>query len=228
MIRFPRVLGTLALLAACAPPVTGQNVVVDEGKFRLFDRGREIGTDTFTIRRVGQGADARVIANSVIELDLPAGHQQVKPLLRAGADLAFSAYQVEVSGPDQANVAVTTDGRRFLTRTTTPTGEQDREFRAAPGSVVLDEGVAHQYWFLSQLAEGTSVPVLVPRAGSQTRLQVLASRPETIVISGAQVPARRVTFEIDGRRHDAWYDADGRVLKVSVPDRGFLAERTLR
>lgn len=214
------------LLFALTLPVRAQNVVVDEGTFRIFDHGRDVGTETFTIRRVGQGADTHVIANGVIELDLPGGHQQVKPLLRSGSDLSLSAYQVEVSGSDATEVAVALSGRRFLTRTRTPSGELEREFRATPGTVVLDNGVAHQYWFLSRLTEGTEVTALIPRAGAQYRIQVREALVESVQVAGAEVQARHVTLTIDDRVHSVWYDADGKVLKVVVADTGFSAERT--
>ena len=216
------------LLLALAVPVRAQNVILDEGTFRLLSGGRDVGTETFTIRRVGQGEEAHVIANAVLELDLPSGHQQVKPLLQAGTDLSLTAYQVAVSGADPSDVRVQSNGRRFLTTTRTPAGEQEREFRATPGSVLLEEGVAHQYWFLSQLAEGTQVTVLVPRSGTQYAVAVRSARPESTRIAGATVEARRVTFEIDGKMHEVWYDAEGKVLKVNVPSTGFAAERTSR
>ena len=214
------------LLLALALPVRAQNVVVDEGTFRIFDHGREVGTETFTIRRVGQGEDTHVIANAVIELDLPGGHQQIKPLLQGGSDLSLSAYQVEVSGSDATEVAVTLSGRRFLTRTRSPSGEREREFRATPGAVVLDNGVAHQYWFLSKLTEGTEITALVPRAGAQYRIQVRESLLESVQVAGTQVQSRHVTLAIEGHAHEVWYDAEGRVLKVVVANSGFTAERT--
>ena len=216
----------IILLLALALPVRAQNVVVDEGTFRIFDHGRDAGTETFAIRRVGQGEDMHIIANAIIELDLPGGHQQVKPLLRSGSDLSLSAYQVEVSGSDATEVAVTLSGRRFLTRTRSPTGELEREFRATPGAVVLDSSVAHQYWFLSRLAEGTEVTALVPRAGAQYQIHVRKALLEPVQVANAQVQSRHVTLTIDGRVHEVWYDAEGRVLKVVVADRGFMAERT--
>src|SRR5688500_1745417 len=74
------------LLLLLASPAGAQNVILDEGTFRILQSGREVGTETFTIRRIGQGEDAHVIANAVVELDLPGGPVQVKPLLQAGTD----------------------------------------------------------------------------------------------------------------------------------------------
>src|SRR6185503_3949526 len=98
-------------------------------------------------------------------------------------------YQLEVSGREPTEIAVTLNGRRFVARTRTPSGEQEREFRASPGAVLLEEGVAHQYWFLGRLAEGTDATVLVPRSGSQHRVRVRALRPEMLALPGAQTSA---------------------------------------
>jgi hypothetical protein len=221
------VLASGALLGFGAP-LGAQVVILDEGIFRLTRGGREIGTETFTIRRIGQGEDAHVIANAVVELDLPTGHEQVKPLLQTAPDLSVSRYQLEVSGRESAEMALTLQGRRFVARTRTPSGEQEREFRASPGTVLLEEGVAHQYWFLSQLPEGTDVTVLIPRAASQHRVVVRSSRPESVELAGAQVEARHATLEVDGAAHEVWYDLDGRVLRVLVPGADFSAERMSR
>jgi hypothetical protein len=221
-------LAVLLPLLALGAPLRAQNVVLDEGTFRLQREGRDIGTETFTIRRVGQGADAHVIANAVIELDLPSGHEQIKPLMRVEPDQSVSQYQVAVSGQAPTQIAVELNGRRFVARTRTPSGEQEREYRATAGAVLLERDVAHQYWFLSELAEGTDVTVLVPRSGSLDRIVVRASRPETLALGGAPVQARHAVFEVDGGIHEVWFDADGRVLKVLVPATGFGAERIPR
>jgi hypothetical protein len=218
----------LGIVLASAAPLGAQVAVLDEGTFRLQRGGREIGTETFTIRRVGQAPDAHVIANAILELDLPDGHEQVKPLLQTAPDMSVSKYQLEVSGRAATEMALTLQGRRFVARTRTPSGEQEREFRASPGTVLLEEGVAHQYWFLSQLTEGTDVSVLVPRAGSQHRVVVRSSRAAALDLGGAPVEARHATLEVDGAVHEVWFDRDGRVLRVQVPGTGFSAERTSR
>src|SRR5687767_12991651 len=223
----PRLLAALLPLAL-ALPLGAQTVVLDEGTFRIMREGQSVGTETFAIRRTGQGVDAQVLANAEITLDLPSGTELVKPLLSTGSDLSLSDYQVEVVGEHPLQIAVTSSGRRLLARTRSPAGEQEREFRAAPGGVLLEEGVAHQYWFLSQLTEGTSVNVLVPRAGAQDLIEVRSVRPESLVVAGAPAQARHVTFVINGAIHEVWYDAEDRVLKVDVPGSGFGAERTPR
>ena len=211
-----------------AAPAGAQNVVLDEGEFRITQAEGGIGTERFAIRQLGQGQDAYVIANAVIELDLPAGHEQVRPLLQTGLDLSFSRYQVDVAGADPVEIAVTSGERRLLARTRSNRGEQEQEFRAATGTVLLEHGVAHLYWFLSRMSEGDATTVLVPRAGVQGRIVLISARPGPVRVAGIQHQARHVTFEMDGAPHEVWYDSEDRVLRVEVPESGFLAERTTR
>lgn len=224
MHRFPAVLFLLGLAA----PAGAQNVVLDEGEFRITQADGGIGTERFAIRQLGQGQDAYVIANAVIELDQPAGHEQVRPLLQTGLDLSFSRYQVDVAGADPVEIAVTSGERRLLARTRSNRGEQEQEFRAATGTVLLEHGVAHLYWFLSRMSEGDATTVLVPRAGVQGRIVLISARPGPVRVAGIQHQARHVTFEMDGAPHEVWYDSEDRVLRVEVPESGFLAERTTR
>lgn len=218
----------LACVLAFATPVAAQNVVLDEGAFRVSLHGRVVGTETFAIRRAGQGAEAHVIASADIELDLPAGAEVVKPLLQTGADHELRAYQLEVAGLETLDVAVTASGRRLLARSRSPAGDQEREFRAVPGEVVLEQGVAHQYWFLSGLAEGATATALIPRLGEQGRIEVRSVRPEAVRVGNAELVARHATFAVDGALHEVWYDTEGRVLRVRIPSSGYAAERTDR
>ncbi len=204
-----------------------QNVVLDEGTFRILHGGQQVGTETFTIRRVGSGDDAHVIANGVIQMDLPSGHRELRPLLRAAPDLSLSAYQLEVTGDQVATVAVTAADRRYVARTRSATGEREREFRGGDGTILLDQDVAHQYYFLGPaLDRGGTVSVIEPRAGAQVRLDVREAGTETLDIGGQSIAARHVVLSGGGQTRDVWFDAQGRVLKVAIPSEQYTAIRT--
>lgn len=206
---------------------SAQNVILDEGTFLVYRGGTQVGTETFTIRRVGAGADAHVLANAVVELELPTGRRELRPLLRAGADFALSAYQVEVSGDQVVTVAVSSTDRRFVARTRSESGEREREYRGGEGTLLLDEGVAHQYYFVGPAADrGGAVPVIVPRAGLQTRLDVRDAGTETIRIGSESVQARHVILSGGDQTHEVWFDARGRVLQVTIPSLDYRAVRT--
>ena len=46
-----------------------QTTTLDEGSFRFFLAGREIGTETFNIRQSGTGDDAVIIAQGSVVVD---------------------------------------------------------------------------------------------------------------------------------------------------------------
>jgi hypothetical protein len=146
-----RALSLLVLALTCLT-VTGvdlkaQNVALDEGAFRLSIRGQLVGREEFSIRRAGVGEQARVILRGTVELDLPEGERNLAPALEAdGQALTVTAYQMKVSGRESSEIFVSRSERRFLAKVISPRGEQIREFRAGPGSILLDEEVAHQYF----------------------------------------------------------------------------------
>jgi hypothetical protein len=209
-------------------PALAQSVTLDEGTFRITVDGREAGTETFTIRRSGAGDAAQVIATAEIQMQVPEGRTDIRPALQAsGSDMAVSAYQVKISGATQEEVYVTLGERRFLTTVRSERGEREREFRATPGTLLLDPGVAHQYYFLAGRAgtAGGTFPVISPREGRQFELRVTVVGTESVTIGGSPVQARHLRLEGEGGTRELWVNGDGRVLRLEHPDAGYVAVR---
>lgn len=224
--------GRLTILIATAAtallptPSLGQSVLVDEGTFAIVSSGREAGTEEFTIRRAGVGNDATVIANAVIQLDRDGSRTELRPLLETVLpDGAASSYQLKVSGAETAELSLALAGRRYVSRIRTGAGEEEREFLARPETRILEDGVAHQYYFLREVREGASVPVIEPRTRRQFQLVAGVWTEEEIRVGAARVQARRVTFSGGDAERVVWYDRQGRVLRVEIAARGYLAER---
>lgn len=214
---------TLALGAA---PAAAQTEVVDEGTFRLSVRGTPVGTETFSIRRSGTGSTSTIVAQGRTVLD---SGEQTRALLQVdGPALRPSAYQIEVTGSDRQSIRGQAAGNRFRAQIVSTAGEMMREYLASDGAVVLDEGVAHQHYFLVPRAgEGDRVPVIIPRQSRQISATLSDAGAETIEIAGQQVSARRIDIEPAGMpARSVWVDAQGRVLRLRIPDSGYLAERT--
>ncbi len=223
------VLGSAALVFLLPSPATAQSVAVDEGSFRISVDGQTVGSESFSIRRSGSGADAQIIATGEIQMEVPEGHLDLRPALQtSGGDMAVSAYQIKVSGHRQEEIYMTLGDRRFLTNIRSERGEQEREFRAAPGTLLLDTGVAHQYYFVgSRFPEGNgTVTVIVPREGRQHELRVTQVGSESVTLAGGQqVSARRLTLEGNQETRELWVDSEGRVLQVQHGDSGYVALR---
>lgn len=203
-----------------------QTTVLDEGTFRLTVRGTPVGTETFTIRRTGTGAGAAVVAQGRITLD---SGEQTRALLQVdGPGLRPAAYQIEVTGTDPQTIRGQAAGNRFRAQIVSPTGETMREYLISDGAIILDDGVAHHHYFIAaRTAAGTAIPVIVPAQNRQLTGTLRDAGQETIAIAGQNVAARRLVFEPTGMpARTLWVDGEGRILRLSISDNGYVAERT--
>lgn len=220
----------LVVVAGWHTPAVGQTQVIDEGGFRILLKGQEVGSETFSIRQNGSGESVVVIAVGKVVLDTARGGTTLNAELQVtGSALRPSAYQVHVEGLGAERIAGRVVGGRFSARIISPAGEQMREYLASDGAVVVDEGTAHQYYFLAQRvgAEGGRVPVIVPRLNRQLTATVAVRGLEAVAVGSGGMQARHLVVSAAGyaEKH-VWVDAAGRVLRVEIPATGYVAERT--
>ena len=222
-------LGSL-MAAAAFTPVSAQTETLDEGTFRILVSGAEVGMETFSIKRSGAGPDAVVMARGRVVLDASRGGQQIQANVQlAGPSLRPAAYEVEVRGGDAQGIRATVRGSRVSARITSSAGENMREYLVSDGAVLVDEGVAHQYYFLARRASGstTNIPIVMPRQSKQVTASVTARGEESIQVGGGSVRARHLVVQPAGSAAvDVWADAEGRILKVEIPSRNYVAIRT--
>jgi len=223
----------LLLLAAPQGGVVAQGVVVDEGTFAVTLDGRSAGTEEFTIRRAGLNRDDAVFATGTVNLRRDGASQQIRSLLRATpadglpkCEGTEPCYQVDVEGPQALSLRLGLSGRRYVARIIDSVGEEIREFPATAGTRILEADVAHLYYGLRDVAEGQSVPVIGPRDRARATLVAGAPTNEAIQLGPNLIDARRIEFAAGEDRRIVWFDRLGRVLRVAVPGRGYLAERT--
>lgn len=226
--RVISLLGLASILSG--PALRAQSVVVDEGTFAITLDGKPAGTETFQIRRSGMGPEAIAIAQGHVQLNEPGGTLDLTPILEDSlADGAAVGYHLKESGGETLEVSLRRAGRRYVSLIRSKAGEEQREFMARPGTRILEEDVAHQYYFLHDVAAGAHVPVIDPRTRKAFELTASAWTDEQLRLGANVVQARRVTFTTGTTGKDArtvWYDRQGRVLKVAIPSRGYVAERT--
>ncbi len=218
----------LAVAAAAflvLPPAgSAQAVILDEGSFRLSVRGAPTGTETFSIRQTGSGTGATVVAQGRITLDT--GYQTRALLQVDGTGHRPSTYQVESTGPERVTVRGQLTGNRFRAQVISPTGESMREYLVGERAVVVDDDVTHHHHFVVAARDGVATPVIVPRLYRQVTATVREVGRENIDVAGQRVSARRISFEANGMaRRTLWVDDQGKLLRLSIPETGFLAER---
>jgi len=219
------------LLGALGAPLTAQTTNTDEGTFRIMVGGREVGVETFSIRQNGTGPDAVTIAQGRVALEAAGGGSEVVANVQlSGAGLRPVAYDVELRGGDAQRIRGTVSGRRASARTVAGGGqEQWKEYLVTDGAVLLDDGMAHHYFFIAQrFAEGaTRTPIMIPRESRQVQATIAAAGEESITIGSGSVRARKLTVTpAGGDTRSIWIDAQNRVLRVEIPAKNYVAVRS--
>lgn len=219
---------TAALPLALAAPLGAQSAVDDAGTFRILVEGREVGTEEFQIRQTGVGANAEVVATGRVRVALPSGSLELTPRLRAsGLRSDPVAYEIAIGGDSPRRIVGSVGSGRFSARIASPTGEQLREYVASAGATILDEGVAHHYFFVARRTRDGQIPVLIPRENRQAMATVRSLGEERVEVGGAAATLYRLSVTPAGgdERH-VWVDALGRVIRVEIPARAYVAVRT--
>jgi hypothetical protein len=216
----------LAVLLGAAANAPAQTTVIDEGTFRLSVRGTPVGTETFTIRQTGTGAGATTVAQGRVALDTG---DQTRALLQVeGPGLRPAAYQIEATGIDRRTIRGQAAGNRFRAQIVSATGETMREYLISEGAIILDDAVAHHHHFIAARVPATApVPIIVPAQNRQVTGTLSDQGRDTIDLAGQRVNARRILFQPNGMAaRTLWVDEQGRVLRLAIPDHGYVAERT--
>lgn len=218
------------LLAASPDAAAGQDArTLDEGAYRLTVDGREIGTETFAVRR--EGRNVRGVAQ--IRLDtVGAGLSSMTAWLQTNADFRPDLLRLRPETSDSKSVTAVREGDRLRVQTSSSRGQRSREFVASPGLVLLDARIAH-HWFLAlkqhadDLAAGGSVrvPAILPAKPARMELEIRRGGQESVEVAGRTLQATR--HEVSGQLSAVvWTDDAGRVVKLRLPGEDLTAERT--
>jgi hypothetical protein len=210
---------------AVAAPPAGAQTVVDAGSFTILVAGARAGRETFVIRRqTGPAATAGYLASGTVLY----ADRRLAPALTTDAAGVPVTYMLDVrTGTTRtARVSAQVTRGRFTLRTQTPSGESARELVLPVGAVIVDADIFDEYFFVALAGRHGPISVLDPRRGTQTSAQVVDTGPERVMAGGRLTDAHRLTItDGDGQARLLWVDADGRVLRVEVPDRQVVAVR---
>jgi YD repeat-containing protein len=210
--------------ALLAMPVGAQSLV-DEGSFTIVVKGARAGRETFVIRRqAGAPGSAGYLASGTV---LYSDRRLVPALTTdaAGLPLAYT-LDVRTGTTRTARVSAQVTRGRFTLRSQTPSGESARELVLPIGTVLVDEDVFHEYFFIPLASHQGPVSILDPRLGTQSPEQITESGPERVLVGGRLLDAHGLTVtDAHGETRLVWFDAEGRVLRVEIPDRQVVAVR---
>lgn len=218
-----------ALLAGAIPQAPlGAQEIVDEGTFDLFVAGQVVGSESFTIGRIGTGAGAAYVTRADITVEVGGQRLVILPQQRVMVEgLTPTDYELEISGSESLTVELRRQGQRFAFGRESDAGREEGEFRAFPGSLLLDDWIAHQYYFLGlqQVSDELEVRVIRARDGEALNGTSRVVARESASVGGMELPARKIELSIDSESHHVWVDDEGRVLRLEIPHLQLVAER---
>lgn len=200
--------------------------LVDQGRFDVRIGDRATGTETFAIRRQGEG----YMAVGRIQLEgSGAWLRSAEIWLRTDGSFTPVRYRLEslVTG-DPRTVDFLRSGTRIRISTSSDEGVRVNELLADPNHVLLEPGVAQHYYFVvRRLATGAErLTAVIPGEGREVPVRVAGRSDVTVEMGERSVDARRWELTVDDATHFVWSDrADGRILRVEIPDRGWRSDR---
>ncbi|MFW6083970.1 MAG: hypothetical protein ACODAA_02045 [Gemmatimonadota bacterium] len=224
----PAALALFFLLPAATTPARAQDPnLVDQGRFDVRIGDRVVGTETFAIRRQGDG----YMAVGRIQLEgSGAWLRSAEVMLRTDGSFSPLRYRYESRAsddPQSLNFART--GTRIRVTTSNREGERVTELLADPSQVLLDAGIAQHYYFVvRRLSAGgaTGATAVIPAEGREATIDVAATSDVGVRIGDRDVEATRWELSIAGAAHHVWVARDdGRVLRVEIPSRDFRSVR---
>lgn len=204
---------------------------LDRGSFILFQKGARIGEERFVIREERAGNAGPIYrAGAELNLKVDSRTMRVSVALEAtGPRARPRRYEAQINGAQATTVLVTQVGDRIRLDVLSPSGDEMKEFLMRGRVAIADRLIAHHYFFFTKVlgAEPSAEAlVLVPQDRTQEPVRIVDRGSELTRVGGQELSLRHIVVSNrSGTEHHVWLDGD-RVLKVEVPDTGYLAIRS--
>jgi hypothetical protein len=201
------------------------SALIDEGTFMVSRNGAALGRESFRIVRAPApgGQVYRATCQSAL------GDNRVTTSLGTDSVGVPVSYEFELTQRGVVVQQLRGQGRpgRFMVLVRTKSGESAREYVSSNGSLLIDEDVLHHHFFVPlAAAQHKALNVIVPNVAQQPHFKIEDVGDDTVDVGGRSIPSRHFTLTgPSGVVRDVWVDARGRLLKVTIPDRGLLALR---
>ncbi len=190
-----------------------QNIIVDEGAFRITRPGGA-GTEVESFRIQHTGPNQLVASANV-----KAGTRRVTSHLvtdTLGTPISYHLTILDEGMKD--SVRAEAGSGRLSTMVSNRRGDEaQRDYPIGrERSVILDDELVHQMYFLRLNSQSGSVRVISPHAARVATFVIAAHGLEPIDIGGQSVTATHFSLVNGGDRRDVWLDAEGRVLRAET------------
>lgn len=203
------------------------SAVVDEATFMVTRKGAPVGRESFRIiRSTGPGGQVfRALATSAL------GETRLSSTLATDSSGGPVSYELRVSQRGEQLQFLQGRGRpdRFSVVVQTKSGEAAREYAIRHGTVLMDDELFHQFYFVvvaGLASPDSTLSVVSPREATQRQVRLAFRGIEVVVVGGRNLTGRHFAILDDAHTlADVWIDAVGRVIKAAVPDKALVALR---
>jgi hypothetical protein len=194
------------LLMLTAPYL--ERVKLENSHFNVYQDGKKIGTENFSITPRGTGFTAQ----GNIRISMNNQTVELRSRMELDAQLRPTYYEVESKGNlIKLKVEQPLSELEYVVQGKS----QPHDVRFPADGVILDDNFFHHYLILLYRAnlDGASLPTFVPQQNTLGLLSVRAGANRTYELETANLKLVATT------------DADGRLLRLSVPDAKVVVER---
>ncbi len=203
----------------------------EEGVYKIFLNGKELGTEKYWISVAAQSASSGSTLNFrnpyndhqriqlETKLEMTDRYVPRRYELKSDVDGKKGAVLGEF-GPNEAMFTYSKDG-----------APQKQGVLVGKAFTVLDTNVFHHYVFLARLYDYNSgkeqqFEVVIPQEYDSGTLKVTELNKETIAVHGKKVQAHHLQVDSGSLRLDLWSDDAHVLYKISVPSKGLEVLRT--
>jgi hypothetical protein len=220
MGMWPRAVRVIPATLLFAAPATAQSFgVVDEATFTITRAGAPFGTETFKIiRRLGANG-AEYIAQCMRTTE----GRVVRTALTIDSSGNPTSYTRATTGSRPSHITARRAANKLTVNEEGPTASS-RDYVFAAGSLILDDDVLHQLYFVTW-REPRTIGFVAPAAKTSGQGVLSEVGSESVTVGRTTVPATRYTFGEGDDRREIWIDSRRRLLKVAHPARQLIGTR---
>jgi hypothetical protein len=218
---------SLVLLMLLQPvPIPGQKAGREEGEYRIFIGGKEIGSEKYVIV---SSPDSSTSSSTLDFRDPAGGHRKAHFETKLEADMRYVPRSYELKSE--------VDGQKGSIIGSFPINEAMFEYRGGPAPrktgllvgneyTLLDTNIFHHFVFIARLFNFESkektqkFEVVIPQEADSGFLKVQDLKREVIVVRGKKMEMHRLLADSGQLTMQLWVDDQHVLHKIAVKDKG--------
>ena len=204
-----------------SPPVSSGRT--EQGKFKIFFNGEQIGEEKFQILDDGSNFKASAEIHLTVEREKEKITFRINPSLQFTGLFEPITYQVvQEAGPNKTKARINFKPGRSEVVYETGQGEDSREIELKPDVVVLDDNVFHHYILLAKrydfLKGGLQeFAAFIPQQFLAGTISVDDKGFERVTLNDKTLSLQHLFVDSGELQFSLWLNERHELLKISVP-----------